>query len=184
MSEFDRQRAARAVDELLRAIGRDPAVETDLVGTGERVADAYAELCAGYAVDVDALIAQNLIDQKGDGVVALDGIALATMCPHHLMPALGTATVAYASRDRIIGVGAIARVADAFSRRLTLQETIGTEVTRALYKHLAPRWISCRISMQHSCMSARGERRHDAKLVTLTILGDREEAQRALGGVT
>ena len=67
------------------------------------------------------------------------------MCPHHLMPALGTATVAYAANDRIIGVGAIARVLDAFSRRLTLQETIGAEVTRALYKHLAPRWISCRI---------------------------------------
>jgi GTP cyclohydrolase I len=64
------------------------------------------------------------------------------MCPHHLMPASGTATVAYAANDRIVGVGAIARVVDAFSRRLTLQETIGAEVTRALDKHLAPRWVS------------------------------------------
>ena len=181
---MDRQRAARAVDELLRAVGRDPATEPDLFGTGERVADAYADLCAGYAVDVDALVRENLIDQKGDGVVLLDGIALSTMCPHHLMPASGTATVAYAANDRIVGVGAIARVVDAFSRRLTLQETIGAEVTRALDKHLAPRWVSCRISMQHSCMSSRGERRHGARLVTLSILGDRDEATKTLGSAT
>lgn len=179
---MDRPRAARAIEDFLRAIGRDPSKELELAGTGERVADAYAELCAGYAVDVDALVRDNLIEQRG-GVVVLDGIATTTTCPHHLMPAFGTATVAYAANERIIGVGAIGRVVDALSRRLTLQEKIGDEVVRALYTHLAPAWISCRISMQHTCMSARGERRHGASLVTLSILGDREAAMRTIGSV-
>ncbi len=179
---MDRLRAARAIDEFLRALGRTPEREPELVGTGERVADAYADLCAGYDVDVDALMHENLIQQKGD-VVLLDGIATTTMCPHHLMPAIGTATVAYAPSDKILGVGAIARLVDAFSRRLTLQEKIGDDVTRVLHKHLSPAWVCCRISMQHSCMSARGERRHGARLVTFSVVGDRAAALHAMASL-
>lgn len=181
---MDKAAAARAIDAFLLALGRDPAKEPELRGTGARVADAFAdELCRGYAVDVDALLRENTLEVASSGVVFLRDIAVSTTCPHHLMLGSGLATVAYAPRGKILGVGAIARVVDAFSQRLALQETIGEEVAAALEAHLAPSWVLCRIVMSHGCMTARGERRHGAKLDTVAVRGDRAAALAAFGGL-
>lgn len=184
---MDRQAAARAIEEFLVAIGRDPGAEPELRGTGARVADAFIdELCAGYAVDVDALVRGNAIAADGGGVVELRDVALTTTCPHHLMAGVGKATVGFAPRDRILGVGAIARLLDAFARRLTLQETIGEGVVATIERNLAPRWVACRIEMTHACMTARGERTHGARLVTFAMRGAddaaRDEAIRFVQG--
>jgi GTP cyclohydrolase I len=168
----DKRAAARAIEDFLRALGRDPAREPDLRGTGERVADAFAdEFCEGYDVDVGALLAENVLPREATtpSLVIVRGIAVATTCPHHLMPALGTATVAFAPTRAIVGVGAVGRVVDAFARRLTLQERIGEEVTAALYRAIAPQWVACRLVLEHACMTARGERRHGARLETLAV---------------
>jgi len=176
---MDRPRAARAIDEFLIAIGRDPKTEPELRGTGARVADAFIdELCSGYAVDVDALLRGNVLGERGSGIVELRDVAIATTCPHHLMTGLGKATVAFAPKDKILGVGALARLLDAFSRRLTLQETIGEGVVAAIEKNLEPRWVACRIEMTHACMTARGERTHGARLVTYAMRGDTSEAMQ------
>jgi GTP cyclohydrolase I len=181
---MDRAAAARAIDAFLLALGRDPAKEPELRGTGARVAEAFAdELCRGYAVDVDALLRENTLEVATGGVVILRDIAVSTTCPHHLMLGTGLATVAYAPRGKILGVGAIARVVDAFSQRLALQETIGEEVAAALAAHLAPEWVLCRIVLSHGCMTARGERRHGAKLDTLAVHGDRATALAAFGAL-
>ena len=177
---MDQARAAAAIDELLRAIGRDPQTEPDLVGTGARVAEAYADLCSGYAEDPSALLADNLISQSG-GIIALRDIALTTMCPHHLMPASGSATVAYEANRHILGAGALARVVDVFARRLTLQEQIGEQVAESLWQQVRPKWVVCRLSMTHSCMTARGDRRHGARLVTVAVRGDRAAALSVMG---
>jgi len=185
---MDRPAAARAIDAFLAAIGRDPTLEPELRGTGERVAAAFVdELCSGYAVDVGALVTENLLRSDGKGgVVMLRDIPVATTCPHHLMSAIGVATVAFAPRDAILGVGTIARVVDAFSRRLSLQEEIGEHVVSELEKHLGPRWVGCRLEMTHTCMVARGERPHGARLVTLAVRAPdgeaRAEALRVLEG--
>jgi GTP cyclohydrolase I len=168
----DKQRAARAIEEFLRAIGRDPERDPDLRGTGARVADAFAdELCEGYGVDVDALLAENVLLREAStpSLVVVRGLSVATTCPHHLMPALGTATVAFAPTTKIVGVGAVGRVVDAFARRLTLQERIGEEVVEALARAVQPEWVACRLVLEHACMTARGERRHGARLETLAM---------------
>lgn len=175
---MDRAKAAQAIDAFLIAIGRDPKVERDLEGTGARVADAYLdELCAGYDVDVDALVREATIPAENSGIVELRDVALTTTCPHHLMTGVGKATVGFAPRGKILGVGAIARLLDAFARRLTLQETIGEGVVTAIEKNLAPRWVACRIEMSHACMVARGERTHGAKLVTFALRGEGDAAR-------
>ncbi|HEY1959980.1 MAG TPA: GTP cyclohydrolase I [Polyangiaceae bacterium] len=175
----DKAAAARAIDAFLIALGRDAKVERDLEGTGARVADAYLdELCAGYDVDVDALVREATIPGENGGIVELRDVALTTTCPHHLMTGVGKATVGFAPRGKIMGVGAIARLLDAFARRLTLQETIGEGVVAAMERNLAPRWVACRIEMSHACMIARGERTHGAKLVTFAMRGV-DEAARA-----
>jgi GTP cyclohydrolase I len=168
---MDREAAARAIDAFLRALGRDPEREPELVGTGARVAAAFAdELIAGYAVDTDALLAHAVFAGRSDLVVVRD-VPLATTCPHHLMPATGVATVAFAPDEHLVGVGTVARVLDAFARRLTLQEDIGERTVAALQKHLAPRWSGCRIILSHACMTTRGERTHGAQVETLALAG-------------
>lgn len=168
---MQREAAARAIEAFLRALGRDPAREPELAGTGERVARAWAEeLLAGYAVDVDALLAENVLAGTSELVVVRD-LPVATTCPHHLLPSTGTATVAFAPGDRLVGVGAVARLVDAFARRLALQEQIGEQVVGALEKHLRPRWAACRIVLSHACMTARGERTHGARVETLATRG-------------
>jgi|SRR5580692_7384822 GTP cyclohydrolase I len=186
---MDRIAAARAIDEFLLALGRDPKVETELRGTGARVAEAYLdELCSGYAVDVDALVRGNIIDGPSvtDTIVELRDVALTTTCPHHLMAGIGKATLGFAPKGKILGVGSMARLLDAFARRLTLQETIGDGVVSAIHDNLAPRWVACRIEMTHACMTGRGERTHGARLVTYAVRAEsdaaREEAARFVQG--
>jgi GTP cyclohydrolase I len=168
---MDREAAARAIDAFLLALGRDVANEPDLAGTGARVAAAFAdELLTGYTVDVDALLAQNTFPGQSGTVVVRD-VPVATTCPHHLMPATGRATVAFAPAGRLVGVGTVARVLDAYARRLALQEQIGERVVGALDKHLGPRWVACRLTLSHACMTARGERSHGARVETTAVAG-------------
>ncbi len=168
---MDRLAAAQAIDAFLRALGRDPAAEPELAGTGARVAAAWAdELLSGYAVDVDALLRDNVIPGTSDLVMVRD-IPVATTCPHHLVLSWGIATVAFAPAGKLVGVGTVARLVDTFARRLALQEQIGERVVGALREHLAPRWAGCRLVMAHGCMTARGERAHGARVETVALSG-------------
>ena len=185
----DRTAAARAIDDFLRAIGRDPATDPNLAGTGARVADAYIdELCEGYAVDPAALLRACAIAGESEIVIVRD-IVVTTMCPHHLLPGEGRAAVAFAPGGKLIGIGAIVKLVDAFAHRLTLQETIGEEVAAALVAHLGAEWAGCRLTMAHACLTARGERRHGARVESLALRSktgrvndaERDLASRALG---
>jgi GTP cyclohydrolase IA len=193
---IDRTAAANAIDAFLRAIGRDPAKEPELVGTGARVADAYVdELCSGYAVDTRALLQGAVIAAPaaadGGQLVIVRDVPITTMCPHHLLPASGTATIAMQTIDRLVGLGTLAALVEAHARRLTLQEQIGESVVADIAAVLAPEWAGCKIVLAHGCMLARGERAHGSSVETVAlrgIAGDQltrtsrqERAHRALG---
>ncbi|MEA2752309.1 MAG: cyclohydrolase [Myxococcales bacterium] len=181
---IDRTAAANAIDAFLRAIGRDPSVEPDLVGTGGRVADAYVdELCAGYAVDTRALLGASVITSAthaSDGLVVVRDVAITTMCPHHLLPATGTATIAMHTRDKLVGVGTLVSLVEAHARRLTLQERIGEAVVADIEAVLEPEWVGCRIVLVHGCMVSRGERAVGSMVETVALRGaSGETAMRA-----
>ncbi len=183
---IDRQAAARAIDAFLVAIGRDPAKEPELRGTGERVTDAFVdELCSGYSVDTGALLASNVIDAgAGASVVIARDIPVETMCPHHLMLASGLATVAFAPRAQLIGIGVVARLVMAHARRLRLQEDIGEAVVADLAEAIDPAWVGCRLVLSHGCMTARGSRAHGARVESVATRGeavDQSLVHRALG---
>jgi GTP cyclohydrolase I len=167
----DRKRAEQAIATFLAALGHDPAATPELSRTPELVTEAFErELLSGYAVDVPALLATEsgkLGATDARGVVVVRGIHVATMCPHHLLPGIGTATIGYLPGDRVIGIGALARTVDAFARRLTLQETIGEAVVRALLDHAGARGAYCRLELSHACLSARGARQSEATVVTI-----------------
>ncbi len=180
---MNRDAAAKAIESLLRALDRDPQNEPDLVGTPDRVARAFIEdLMSGYATDVDGLLGRSVMSGQSE-IVTVRHVPVATTCPHHLMPSVGHAVVAFAPRALLIGFGAVSRVVDAYSKRLALQEQIGQNVVSALDKHLTPRWVACRIVLFHSCMRAGGGH-HEGPVETLAIIGpecDRQSAYLAVG---
>ncbi len=169
--EVDRDAAASHIEGFLRAIGRDPDADAELAETGRRVADAFVdELCAGYAQDPRALLRESAI--AGDTeLVVVRGVHVSTTCPHHLMPATGHATLAFAPAGRLVGVGTLVSLLEACARRLVLQESLGEDVVEALDAELRPRWVGCRLVLAHGCMVARGERAHGAQVETLALRG-------------
>jgi GTP cyclohydrolase IA len=180
---IDRARAERAVHELLIALGRQPDQEPDLRGTPARVVEAYTtELLAGYDVDVKALLADGEAvaqDTPGD-LIALTGVAVSTVCPHHLLLSHGTASVAYRPGKRLFGLGTLARLVNAYARRLSLQESIGENIAQALVEHGGARGAYCEIRLVHGCLVSRGERETKAELVTAARRGDIDSGELAL----
>ena len=133
---------------------------------------------AGYGVDVKALIEGGssplLARQESDrhGIVVVRGVAIAAVCPHHLLPALGHATVAYRPGKQLLGLGVIAHLVDAYARRLTMQEAIGERVVEALLEIAGARGAYCALDLTHSCLSARGARQGAAVVRTVATGGD------------
>jgi GTP cyclohydrolase I len=168
----DRPSAERAIADFLRALGRDPAKEPELAQTPARVAAAFAErLCVGYMQDPAEILRSHAIDGV-QGEVVVRGIPVLTTCPHHLMLATGMATVGFFARGRGVGLGAIADVVRASSRRLALQEEIGETVCDAIAKVLDPAWTFCRITLVHGCMRALDDALTATEVETTAIRGD------------
>lgn len=169
--EVDRDAAASHLEAFLRAIGRDPDTDPELVDTGRRVTEAFVdELCAGYMVDARLLLRENSMAGDSELVIVRD-VAVTTTCPHHLMQAQGRATVAFAPAGRLVGIGTVVSVIEAYARRLALQEALGEEIVEALDAELRPRWVGCRLILSHGCMISRGERAHGSRVETLALRG-------------
>lgn len=183
MGKLDRGRAERAVREFLLALGRDVDGDPELAGTPARVVDAYAsELLSGYDVDVAALLSDGeaLAPGKLSGMIALRGVAVSTICPHHLLLSHGSATVVYRPGRRLFGLGTLAALVNAYARRLSLQESIGENVVQALMEHGGARAAFCEVRLVHGCLLARGSRQVTTELVTTARLGELDSAELAI----
>ncbi|MRG92936.1 GTP cyclohydrolase I [Polyangium spumosum] len=169
---IDRSAAARAIVDFLRALGKEPVGE--LEGTGERVADAWADdLLEGESIDAAAVLREGSLGARetGMGIVVVRDLAVTTVCPHHLLPAIGTAIVAYQPGARVAGIGTLARVVDVVARRLTLQEEIGATVVDLLVRELEAKGALCQLSLTHTCLVSRGERKTGAIVETMALSG-------------
>lgn len=178
-SPVDKSAAAAAIEAFLRALGRN---EPDLTGTGARVADMFADdLCAGYDVDTRQLVANSAMASSSPTLVVVRDIPVVTTCPHHLLPSLGCATIAFKATTKILGVGTVAALVDAHARRLALQESIGEGVVADLEAVLAPEWVACRLVLAHGCMIARGERAIGTTVETVAMRGSPDRVAEAHG---
>lgn len=177
--DVDLARAARAVEEFLRAIGAPVDSDPELRETGRRVAEAYAhELLAGYDADPRAILAEST-SSTAQGMVLVTSIATATTCPHHLMPATGVAHVGYLPGARVVGLGQIARLVDCYAHRLILQEDLARSIARALVEHLGARAAGVVLDLAPACLTARGGRRSGARAITSAYEGPEAEVLRA-----
>jgi GTP cyclohydrolase IA len=184
----DRTAARRAIEDFLRALGHEPAGE--LAGTPELVASAWCDdLLAGEAQDPAAVLAEGSLPADDPGtLVVLRDLAVTIMCPHHLMPSVGHADVAYLPGDRLVGLGTVSRAVAAVTRRLVLQEQAGARMARVLCEGLGARGALCRLRLVHTCLVARGARESSAMVESVAFAGsfadggaDRQLALGVLG---
>ena len=165
-SAVDLTAAERAVGDLLKALGRDPA-EPHLADTPRRVADAYAELLTPPSFDLTTFAN----DEGYNELVLAAGIPVQSLCEHHLLPFSGVAHVGYIPGERIVGLSKLARVVDHFARALQVQERLTTQVAGWLQQELAPRGVGVVLEAEHMCMSIRGVQKPGATTVTSALHG-------------
>jgi GTP cyclohydrolase I len=167
----ERAEAEEAVRTLLRWAGDDPTRE-GLLGTPERVARAFEEWFAGYDVDPALLLRRTFEETEGyDEMVVLRDISFESFCEHHLAPIIGKAHVAYLPEHRVIGISKLARVVEAFAKRLQIQEKLTAQIANAIDTELQPRGVAVVIEATHQCMSTRGVHKHGVAMVTSRMLG-------------
>jgi GTP cyclohydrolase IA len=166
-----REEAEAAVRTLLRWAGDDPTRE-GLIDTPGRVARAYEEFFAGYAIDPVALLERTFEETDGyDEIVLLRDIRLESHCEHHMVPILGRAHVAYLPHRRVVGISKLARVVDAYARRLQIQEKLTAQIANTIQQVLEPRGVAVVIEAAHQCMTTRGVHKPGVTMVTSRMLG-------------
>ena len=165
----DKTAVARAVGEMLVALGEDPTRE-GLAATPDRVAELYAELYSGVGVDPLAVLsaATPVVTDEGERgeLVALRDIAFYSLCEHHLLPFDGTVSVVYEPGERIVGLGTLVSLVEVISRRPQLQERVGEMIVQALVSSGVAAGALALVSAVHGCVAYRGPKQ---KLTTVTV---------------
>jgi GTP cyclohydrolase I len=169
MVVVDKTAVARAVGEMLVALGEDPTRE-GLAATPDRVAELYAELYSGVGVDPLAVLsaATPVVTDEGERgeLVALRDIAFYSLCEHHLLPFDGTVSVVYEPGERIVGLGTLVSLVEVISRRPQLQERVGEMIVQALVSSGVAAGALALVSAVHGCVAYRGPKQ---KLTTVTV---------------
>jgi GTP cyclohydrolase IA len=167
-----REEAERAVHTLLRWAGDDPSRE-GLADTPARVARAFEDWFSGYAQDPQEYLARTFEEVSGyDDMVILRDIRFESHCEHHLAPIIGRAHVGYLPNNKVVGISKLARVVDAFARRLQVQEKMNAQIAQCIQNVLEPKGVAVVIEAAHQCMTTRGVHKSGVTMVTSTMLGD------------
>ena len=172
-----REEAEAAIRTLLRWAGDDPTRE-GLLETPARVVRAYEEWFAGYGTDPVSLLERTFEEVEGyDEIVLLRDIRFESMCEHHMAPIIGRAHVAYLPHRRVVGISKLARVVEAYARRLQIQEKMTAQIANTINDVLQPRGTAVIIEAGHQCMTTRGVHKTGVTMVTSRMLGAfREDA--------
>ena len=182
-SRPSREEAEASIRTLLRWAGDDPSRE-GLVDTPSRVARAYEEFFAGYEVDPVALLERTFEETDGyDEIVLLRDIRLESHCEHHMVPIIGRAHVAYLPHRRVVGISKLARVVEAYAKRLQIQEKLTAQIANTIQEVLQPKGVAVIIEAAHQCMTTRGVHQPGVTMVTSRMLGsfrDNAETRREL----
>lgn len=165
---------------LLESIGEDPD-RGGLRETPARVIKGWREWSSGYKVDPAALF--KTFDDGADGfdqMVIVHNVPVVSKCEHHLADIQGIAHVGYIPDGKIVGLSKLARVVDAFARRLQVQERMTVQIADTILQHLKPKGVGVLIRAGHACMSSRGVKIHGSVTTTSAMRGvflDKPEAK-------
>jgi GTP cyclohydrolase I len=167
---MDGAAARRAIADLIRALGLDPATEPELVETPARVAEMYREMLSGLEPANDPDLATFPHEGQGDLVVVRD-IPFHSLCVHHFVPFFGRALVAYVPGQTLVGISGAARLLEHYARRPQLQERLGQQVADHLERLVRPRGVAVVLEARHLCMEMRGVRKPGI-VETRTVRGE------------
>jgi len=166
-----RAEAEDAVRTLIRWAGDDPERE-GLLETPNRVVRSYEEFFAGYEADPVDMLRRTFEETDGyDEMVLLRDIRLESYCEHHIVPIIGKAHVAYLPRSRVVGISKLARVVEAYARRLQIQEKLTAQIANTINEVLQPKGVAVVIEAAHQCMTTRGIHKPGVTMVTSRMLG-------------
>ncbi len=167
-----RAEAEEAVRTLIKWAGDDPTRE-GLLDTPKRVAKAYEDWFRGYDEDPEDILSRTFDEVEGyDDIVLLKNIRLESYCEHHLAPIIGVAHVAYLPSNRVVGISKLARLVDAYAKRMQVQEKLTQQIAAAIETTLQPRGVAVMVSAEHQCMSTRGVHKHGVDTVTTRFTGE------------
>jgi GTP cyclohydrolase I len=163
--------AEEAVRTLIRWAGDNPNRE-GLIDTPKRVVKSYGELFAGYTINPESLLQTTFEETDSyDEMIILKDILFESHCEHHMLPIIGRAHVAYIPNQRVIGISKLARVVDAFAKRLQIQEKMTVQIADAIFNVLQPQGVGVVIEAVHHCMSTRGVHKAGVTMQTSHVLG-------------
>jgi GTP cyclohydrolase I len=167
----NRAEVEAAVRTIIRWSGDDPDRE-GLIETAARVTRALEEAFVGYTQDPAAMLQKSFDEAEGyDEMIVLRGVRFESHCEHHMLPILGRAWVAYMPNGRVVGISKLARVVEAFAKRLQIQEKLTAQIANTVNNVLKPHGVGVLIRASHHCMTTRGVHKPDTDLVTSRMLG-------------
>ena len=167
-----RDEAEAAIETLLRWAGDDPARE-GLRDTPARVARAFEDWFSGYRDDPEAYLARTFEEVEGyDELIVLKDIRFESHCEHHLAPIIGRVHVGYLPNKKVVGISKLARVVEAYARRLQVQEKMNAQIANCIQNVLDSKGVAVVIEAAHQCMTTRGVHKPGVTMVTSTMLGE------------
>lgn len=170
-----REEAEEAIRTLIRWAGDDPARE-GLSDTPARVVRSYEEFFAGYLEDPVEYLQRTFEETEGyDELVLLRDIRFESHCEHHMAPIIGTIHIGYLPNHRVVGISKLARVADAYAKRLQIQEKMTAQIANCINDVLQPKGVAVVIEAQHQCMTTRGVHKSGVTMMTSHMLGQFRE---------
>jgi GTP cyclohydrolase IA len=150
----------QAFRDVLRWIGEDPD-RGGLRETPNRLVRAYQEYFSGYRQDPEQILRKTFEETDGyDEMVVLRGIPFESHCEHHVAPIIGRAWIAYVPSHRVVGISKLARMVEAYARRLQIQERLTAQIANTIDQVLKPQGVGVVIKGIHHCMSSRGVHMH------------------------
>ena len=165
------QKAEEAIQTLIQWIGENPERE-GLKSTPQRVIKAYKEYFQGYQEDPAKYLTKTFTEVEGyDDMVIEKNISIRSHCEHHMAPIIGVAHVAYIPSDKVVGLSKLARVVEAFSKRLQTQERLTMQIAKTIMYVLQPRGVAVTIDAIHQCMTSRGVKKEKTTTITNYFLG-------------
>ncbi len=179
---MDRKAAEKAIENFLKAL--DIPLEEELLHTPKRVVDAWTtDILSGETKNPEQIMIDgSVVNQNlSKDLIIVRDISVSTTCPHHLLPAHGTASLVYLPGPKIVGFGTLCQMVDALAHRLTLQEELGSKISNAIVRSIEARWVICKLSMTHTCLISRGERKTGSRIETFSFAGLLDENEKNLG---
>ena len=177
LEQISKEEAEKAIKTILKYVGEDPNRE-GLIETPKRVIKAFEEYFGGYLINPDDYLEKTFGDVEGyDDMVIQKNISIHSHCEHHMAPIIGVVHVAYIPSEKVVGLSKLARVVDAYARRLQTQERLTMQVANSIYKGLKSHGSAVSIDAEHQCMTTRGIRKEGATTITNYFTGVFRDSQ-------